>query len=422
MPLTMTYDQWMKDTHSLIKPRSEALKKIDNALRGRNEVETKKALVAWINEQNAKRQDWHRSVRNEKGAVKKLYDQLGILGTGPAFKSGEEQRADQLAKQEMKENMRQAAARMFQGREMKFKDSFWGITRQRCNTISTRLSTLENGAKTGVGLAGRAYAVGSPLYSIARNLEKTIEAIMGDGIPEATRNQIIEAVFGTAVADFAKDAAPLFGVFSSGARAVSAWVGIAGNVYDQMVMDENYGNVRPGDAAAALRAISAIIDRQIDKQTIDAVVRTTAFTAKGLSTLADGGTASTAVIGAAESIAILLNTLTDIVIDARQKIAANKLIEAGKIDIELFNTCPLLGCYYIVVQDHSTIMNFNIENMGRDNWQQEAERLRWALQPVLAKANALIAGSRIELPGMDIAKGVYQSTFLQKMTLAYKNF
>jgi len=422
MPLTMTYDQWMKDTHSIIKPRSESLKRIDAAIRLRNETDTKKALVSWINEQNTKRQDWHKSVRNEKGAVKKLYDQLGVLGAGATFKSPQEQRADIVARQEMKENMRQAAANMFRGREMKFKDSFWGITRSRCNTITTKLERVENGARTGVGVARKVYAVGSPLYSIAQNLEKAIKGIMGEGLPEATRNEIIAAVLGTSIADFAKDSSPLIGVFSSGAKAAAAWVGVATNVYDQTVMEENFGNVRPGDAASALRAISAIIERQIAKQTVDAVVRTTAFTAKGLTVLADGGTATTAAIGAVESIAILLNTLADIVTDARQKIAANKLIEAGKIDVELFNVCPMLGCYYIVVQDHSTIMNFDVENMGRDNWQQEAERLRWALQPVLEKAKTLIASSRIELPGMDIAKGVYQSTFLQKLTLAYKNF
>ena len=418
----MPYEQWMKDTHSLVKPRSESLKKIDAAIRNRSEIETKKALVGWINEQNAKRQDWHRSVRNEKGAVKKLYDQLGILGTTPNFKTPKEQQADRLAKQEMKENMRIAASRMFAGREMKFKDSFWGITRQRCGAAKTKLAAAENAALTGVGVSRKAYAVGSQLYTISKNLEKVIDAIMGEGIPEATRSEIIMAVFGTAVADFCKDAAPLFGVFSSGAKAVAAWVGVATKVYDQMVMEESESSVRPGDAAAALRAISAILERQIAKQTVDAAIRTTAFTAKGASFIADGGTATTAAIGAVESVAILLNTLTDIVIDARQKIAANKLLMAGKIDIDLFNTCPILGCYYIVVQDHSTIMNFDIDNMGRENWQQEAERLRYALQPVLAKANTLIAGSRIELDGLEFAKGVYQSTFLQKAKLAYKNF
>ena len=102
-------------------------------------------------------------------------------------------------------------------------------------------------------------------------------------------------------------------------------------------------------------------------------------------------------------------------------VAGNKLIQEQKIDLDLFNTCPILGCYYIVVQDHSTIMNFEIANMGRDNWQQEAERLKYAIKPVLVKAADLIDKSRIGIKGMDNAKGVYQSSLLQKIQLFYKS-
>ena len=55
MPLIMTYDQWIKDTHSLIKPRSQSLKELDNAIKARNEFAAKNALKNWINEQNSKK-------------------------------------------------------------------------------------------------------------------------------------------------------------------------------------------------------------------------------------------------------------------------------------------------------------------------------------------------------------------------------
>ncbi len=245
---------------------------------------------------------------------------------------------------------------------------------------------------------------------------------MGEALPAATHNAIVEHVFGATVEQFVFNVTPVFGLISSGGHAIKDWVGIASNLLSYAKMEEQYGNVRPGDAAAALQAIVSIIDKQIKKQTADAAIRTTAFTAKGISVLADGGTATMAALGALESIAILLNMLVDLVIDARQMIAGNKLITEGKIDIELFNTCPLLGCYYVAIQDHSTIMNFDIANMGRDNWQQEAERLRYALDPVIRKATELIDASRIEIPGMEFAKGVYQSTFLQKIKLAYNSW
>src|SRR5688572_1424925 len=111
MPLTMTYDQWMKDTYSYVRPRSDSLKLIDNALKARNEDAAKKALVNWINEQNRKKQDWQRSVRNEKGAVKKLYDQLGVLGDALHFNNLDDFLADGEAKAFIKLEQQLAASR-----------------------------------------------------------------------------------------------------------------------------------------------------------------------------------------------------------------------------------------------------------------------------------------------------------------------
>jgi len=424
MVLSITYDQWMKSTHSLIKPRSASLKRIDQAIQFRDQGETKRALIAWIDEQNSKRQDWQRSVRNEKGMVKKLYDELGILGSAPAFQSMGAEIADKAAKSEMRREQQIAAAKMFTGKEIKFKDSFWGISRTKCREQTSKIGRAKNAAKN-VGMT--AYGVGSNLASagntargIASSLQTVIEEIMGE-LPAATHNEIIQQVFGNTVENFVFEVTPLIGMISSGAKATMDWVGVARNIHSATQMEARTFDVRTGDASAALQSMVAVIDRQIKKQVADGAIHTTAFTAKAAAAAADFGTATTAAIGVVESVAILLNTLVDIVTDAKQMVAGNKLILEQKLDLDLFNTCPILGCYYIVIQDHSTIMNFEIANMGRDNWRQEAERLKYAIQPVLSKAADLISKSRIEIKGMENAKGVYQSSLLQKIQLLYKS-
>ena len=421
MPLTTTYDQWIKDTYSRFDQRSDDLKKIDDAIKMRNSEAAKAALIKWIDGQNAKRQDWHRSVRNQNGAVEKLYKELGILGAAVPYKNITAEMDDKLAKVQIKREQRLAAAKMFAGKEIKFKQKFLTICQTRCKNEASKMD--RNLTKIGnvAGTAGNVAGAANTARSLASNLETVIKTIMGEELSTATRDEIIKIVFGTTVEEFVHNAAPFFGVVSSGAKALMAWAGVAKNVYDTYEMEDRYGDVRPGDASAALHAIVDIIGKQIRKQTADAVIRTAAFTAKGISALADGGTATTAAIGAIESVAIILNTLTDIVIDARQKDAGNKLIAAGLIDIELFNKCPILGCYYIAVQDHSTIMNFEIANIGKDNWRQEAERLKYAIEPVIKKAAELIEMSRMEIPGMEAAKGVYQSTLLQMINLYYKS-
>ncbi|MEO5857798.1 MAG: hypothetical protein ABIR33_02500 [Pyrinomonadaceae bacterium] len=424
MPLSITHDQWIKSTHSLIKPRSASLKRIDQAIQFRDQGETKRALIAWIDEQNSKRQDWQRSVRNEKGMVKKLYDELGILGAAPAFQNMGSEIADKAAKSEMRREQQAAAAKMFTGKEIRFKDSFWGISRTKCREQTAKIDRAKNAAKNiGKSVLGVGANVGSAANTargIASSLQTVIQEIMGE-LPAATHNEIIQQVFGNTVENFIFEVTPLIGMISSGGKATMDWVGVARNIHAATQMEARTFDVRSGDASAALQALTAVIDRQIKKQVADGAIHTTAFTAKAAAAAADFGTATTAAIGVVESVAILLNTLVDLVTDAKQMVAGNKLILEQKLDLDLFNTCPILGCYYIVVQDHSTIMNFEVANMGRENWKQEAERLKYAIQPVLAKAADLISKSRIEIKGMDQAKGVYQSSLLQKVQLFYKS-
>jgi hypothetical protein len=274
--------------------------------------------------------------------------------------------------------------------------------------------------KSTVGVGGNLASAGSTAYSIASDLKTTIQTIMGTLAPE-TQSALIEHVFGEGIAQFVANVVPLVGLISSGGKAVKDWIGVAQNVYRATEMESRYGDVRMGDPAAALEAIVAIIDRQIKKQTADAAIHTTAFTAKGIAALADGGTATNAVLGALETIALLLNTLADLVIDARQVDAGNVLITARQFDLTLFSSCPMLGCYYVAVQDQSTIMDFDFANMGKANWQQEAQRLKYAIAPVIKQAGVLIDKSRVEIKGMEDAKGVYQRSLWNVINLKYKS-
>jgi hypothetical protein len=421
MPLLMTYEQWMKRTHSMIKSRSDSLKQIDEAIRRRDEAGAKKALINWIDEQNKKRQDWHRSVRNGDHAVEDLYKQLGVLGTAVPYKNITEEMDDKLAKAHIRREQRLAAAKMFDGRTVRFKDSFWGISRRKCAEGRSKLfNSAKNVGKSTVGVGGNLASAGSTAYSIASDLKTTIQTIMGTLAPE-TQSALIEHVFGEGIAQFVANVVPLVGLISSGGKAVKDWIGVAQNVYRATEMESRYGDVRMGDPAAALEAIVAIIDRQIKKQTADAAIHTTAFTAKGIAALADGGTATNAVLGALETIALLLNTLADLVIDARQVDAGNVLITARQFDLTLFSSCPMLGCYYVAVQDQSTIMDFDFANMGKANWQQEAQRLKYAIAPVIKQAGVLIDKSRVEIKGMEDAKGVYQRSLWNVINLKYKS-
>ncbi len=428
MPLSITYDQWIRETYSATSPRSETLKKLDEAIKSGNPAKAKAALEAWILEQIKDKKDWKLSVRNKHAnkPVEKLFKELGCGMGAMKPMSAAQKELDNTAKAMLLEANALAAKRMFTGKRLKFKDSFWGLTKNRNKKEADKIDKAVNSAKnvggTATGLVGNANAVAEA----ALNLKTIIELIMGtldaskDSITDQLKTQIISAFFGASVAEFCKNAAPAFGLATSGYAVLKTWVGVARNVASRSDMRDRVDAVRSGNAAAALSAVISIIEHDIKVQTAEGVIRTAAFTAKVVG-VADMSQTTTVVAGAIESVAVLLNNLVDVMHDARMITKGNKMIEAGHINLELFEKCPILGCYYLCVQDHSIIMNFNMNNMGRDGWQNEALRLRNALDAVLEKSAELIGKSRIEIPDMADAKGIYQSTLLDKVKMYFNS-
>ena len=422
MPLLISYDQWMKETHSMIKSRSESLKKIDNAIKMRNERETLKALTAWIDEQNKKGQDWHRSVRNEKTKiVERLAKEVNYLAVSNKPVSMADKLADSEAKSLIRSQIRRASQEMFQGKRVVFSNVFLQAINDRRIKGNQKLKNNKTKLEKTGALAMDGKGVGSAVNdvrSIAMELQKGIESIV-NGIPEAQKNQLIEMALGTGVATFAADCAPVLGTLTSGGKTIAALVSMIINAVDLGEMESRRGDVRPGDAAAALSAITFIIEKEIVKSGKEAAIHGSAFAAKAalLCAMVPGE----GIVGAAEGLLILLHNLHELVKQYKEMNAANAKIQAGNIDVTIFNTCPILGCYYIVVQGDFTIMNFDVANMGRQNWMQEVLRLKNALEPVKKKAISLIEASSIIVEGMEKMQGVYQESMWHKISQPFKD-
>ncbi len=413
MPITLHYDQWMKRTYSATKSRSATLKRIDQAVRIRDDVAGYKALLEWVKDHNRQNVDWHRSVRNQDGAVEALARELRIMGLSVAYTNITQEMDDKLSKADFRRKQRLAKQAMFIGKELKFKNSFWGITERNSKS---KVDTVKAVSKTVAGLGSKADAV----RSIATNIQQIIEGIT-QTVKPAEASKLITHIFGANAAEFAKNAAPIIGCLSSGVSTVNTWVTVAMDVVERSDMESREIEIRMGDPSAAFGSIMQIIDRDINKQVAEGKIHTAAFAAKGVGLVVDAGVGSGPVVGAMESLASLLNTLVDVVIDVKQMSAGNKMLDDLNFDVSMFNVCPILGCYYMVIQDHSTIMDFDIENMGKDNWRDEAQRLKIAIEPVITKGTKLIDKSRIEMTGMDSAKGVYQASLLNKLKLFYKS-
>ncbi len=409
--MVMTYELWIKDTASFGRPRSKELKAVDNALNAYKKAELEstgsilnekkalqQAMATWKIAQQTKGQDWKKSIRNKNRAVEKLDGELGhvMVGAGGLNHRGESMidARELLALKIVSEAIKQNTRLMFSGQTLSVRNSK-GLA--DLNGVRTALDTFKVAAKD-IKNAATGMGVASPNLNL--ELQKLLASLFG----EASANEA-RAALGPVFSEFLTSVTPFVGALSSGAKAISNWGRAAKTLYDKSGMKDAAGSFAPGDPAAAFDAVLQIMTREMNMYATTASVHTVGATAKAAFTVVDFGTLSTTLIGAAESLALVVQKIYLFARDWNEMKAVNTLLTASAIDLTLFKTCPLLGCYLIANSDTSAVINMAVADYGKTNWQLDVETMVKKAKPVFEKARSVIQASRYEIVGMRGMKG-----------------
>ena len=426
-----SHEQWMKDTHSLTSPRSEFLKKLDEAIKTQNKSTIKTALDRWRFEQSKQGKDWRKSVRNQKGAVTKLYRAVNDLDKRN-LTDEELEALKYIARAQA-----MALQKQFLGRELKFKSStLVGMASgagSKWQKFKTGASSVVSGGKSaqsaqkGVTNAmkgaellqqgGKAAVTGAAKAGMSDNfamIRQKVTEFCRELCPGLDPNQVFSALNLGSIENFATDLAPFVGVISSGGKAIIGWIGVAKKAYDALKLEDSRYAFAPGDPEAAFSAVVTLLDREIASESARAGVKTAGFTGKALGVFADAGAITGPAIGLLELLAEICQTIVEYVRDYKECKAANELLRVGALNLDLFSVSPILGCYFLVIQDHSTIINFAVGEYGTPNWMFDVEKLIAKIQPALEKARTYIRVARLEIPGMAHAKGVVEQNYSVK--------
>ncbi len=437
-----TFDQWMKDTYSLTSPRSEFLKKLDEALRiydkarsPQNKEALKTAMDRWRFEQSKKGQDWRKSVRNQKGAVTNLH--RALLDVDKRKLSEEELEAMRF----ISRAQALALQKMFDGKQLQFKPTtVLGAVQgagSKWERFKTGASALQSGAGTGKSLydagknikkgvdllqhGGRAAALAASQSDMTKNIDgirAKVNEFCKQLCPGLDPNHIFNALHLGNVEHFATSLAPFVGAISSGGKALIGWAGVVKDAYDKASMKGSRDAFAPKDPEAAFDALIELMDREMNSDIAKASVKTAAFGGKLLGSFADFGAATGPVVGLLELLAEIFQTIIEYVRDYKECQAANEELRLGALNMDIFKVSPILGCYFLVVQDHSTIINFAVADYGTVNWMFDVERLVGRVGKALDKSRQLIHSSRLEVPGMSNAKGVVDANYSVKTGFA----
>jgi hypothetical protein len=429
--------QWIADTSSLTSPRSDLLKNLDERIgayekspNSSNKENLRGALNRWIADQTNQKKDWKSSVRNKKGAVTNLFR---ALSDDKRNLSAEEYEAMRyIARQQAL-----ALQKQFSGRTLQFKSSTLLGLKNKASDNWTRFKSGAGVAKDGGSQASSAYSAVKSMTAIPGQLATLHSggasavragdvAAMKVKILDFIRNlchdvdphHVFNALSLGSPENFVADLAPFLGAISSGGKALVGWITVAKLAFaDDAKMRKARYAVHAGDPMAAFEAVARLLDREINAEVGKAGVATAAFTGKILGTFADGGAVTGPLFGTLEKLAAIFQTILEYVRDYREVRAANDMLTLGALNLELFDVCPTLGCYFLVIQDHSTIINFAVADYGTENWQFDVEQLVKRIDFVLVKSRQYIWASRFEIPGMQHAKGVQDAAYSHKQGL-----
>lgn len=391
MPEIPSYEQWKSDTSKFFHRRGPLLAALDQAieLQDRERIET--AFNNWKRDKTHRGKKWWDSVFNEQGGITRLYRALNndrILLT-----------RDEIEALAWLRQQQELALRVqFQANQVTWKPGTLMALRKNAGSIKQKL--LADKVSTATNLAAH--------LSTANSIKTYITELCSGGSENIVKpDDVFGALNLGSFSDFTSSIAPFVGSISSGGKALAGWVKTAKLAWEQVSLLENSGRtIAQGDPDAAFRAMVTLVDREIQIEKRSAAIATAAFTGKTLGLFVDGGATSGPVAGLLETIANLSHTIFQYVRIEKERIKANELIKRGKLDFHLFETCPILGCYYLLVQDHSTIIALSMSSYGQEGWMMEAELLRRELELVLAKSRNLLESAPIEISHFNNYKGL----------------
>lgn len=405
------YKEWLAATNGgPLSTRSRELKALDKTIENCaragtqvNEDAVRKALINWI---GSKRGNWQHSIRNKRGAIKNLLEQLGLADISAA---------ESALRQAPQESLRA----LFAGRKLEWKP---GVRNKMGNN---KVGISINGAGLPfnalliahydndrfldnlIGLpVGDIDAGGMRLIAAVRLMTKVFKAV----VPADIRFRVAGAIsihMPWLMGDLLASMTPFMSEINTGLTA--AWNLRGASLKQKDLVQLSYHKSRSfneGEPLKAIEAMSQVLRRERNADLTSGAISSAALAAQLACLFADAGVASRPIIGCSSNLAKLANILRLIVRDIREKDAANRLLQQG-VDISVFETSPITGAYYVCCASSSDLINIIYTQIGNRGWQNTAEDvLAKHIRPLQQQARELIGMHRFHIPGLEKYPGM----------------
>jgi hypothetical protein len=297
---------------------------------------------------------------------------------------------------------RQIMVNMFAGTQLKF--GTLASLKAGKSLLTSGKKLHSNGGKLSSGAGGIAKASLS-----LPGMQDAFKDFLAECADVQNIGEVIEVIGAEAMQNLVAEVTPVLGVLYSGFKTGKAAKTV---VQDGMNLYKSSGYKKGflrGDPYAAAEAVQTIIQRDLAKHSVKLARQATATGMKIAGLFADLGTATTAGVGVANTLAGIGFELVSLGIDIKDLRAGNRrLVKPESLDLTVFEDCPILGCYLITCADTSSVANFFVADIGLPGWMDKVELMKKKqMDPLLKIANKNIESSRIQLEGLSTNKGTH---------------
>jgi hypothetical protein len=396
-----TLQTWLAETKlGTLKPRSSQLKAVDDAIqqyeRQRNDTNLFKIKNAFEDWKRSKGVSWKTSDRNRGGAITRLEQELAKVAdyrthqlTGGRFTMKELEALAFVARER-----KNVIANVFRGKEVTFRNSPKAV-KEAVKEAADKVKTKCEEAKT--FLQGKSKSTLSPAEMAQKKLTEmcksmfnvdTLESLGGVG------GLVIEIVGKCGVS-----IAPVVGHIKDGYDLFTGWAKAAAALHEQHSISNCNHAIDTGSPAAAFQGVKVCLVNQTKNEAASASIATTSFALKTGLAFADGGAISGPVVGAANAVASLSLQLYWLATEYKATKAINEALTGGNLDVTLFRTYPLMGCYLMTSATFSDLIP--IDCFGTPGWMDYVEQLKKrGFDGIYESSTKLIESSPWEIKGL----------------------
>jgi hypothetical protein len=441
MPYVMKYETWKKLTDVSFKVRSKYLRRVDNSLeqyeKTHSDPDLQKLKVALHQWKMSKGYDsaggrplWMLSDRNRQRAVETLDKQIfGIpetinpevlndLAELPFY--GIEAWAEGQARLAMKDARELALSEMFTNRKVVVKKAMMAYAFDK---IKRNASAAKASAGSAASAAGS--AVTGPLKAAAEKQAMVlIQEVLGSYPIEVAQEVIAQltAEIPSFLAELAASIAPYLSLAKSGSQAIYNTAQAIRSEYQWVTSEDHLESFGGGDPYAAAAAIRRMIERKRNQYTRLATIYGTDTAVRAAAVIADAATYGAPTVSSVvnplaalgKSLALLGLQIFLVGRDYWEKWKVNKALggaTGATLSKAIFDTCPLLGCYFIAGSTTSNIINFAVGDIGATGWKLDVEvMVREHIEPMIGYAREAISDARLEVSGLERSKAAVNDT------------